>query len=69
MEAAGQRCTTTGQLLLLGGNIHETSDFSVEIDRRIGLMRACLERFGSELYDMTTAPLSLKSPNAEGRGG
>ena len=32
----------------------------VEIDRRVRLMRACYSRFGQELYDMTTAPLSLK---------
>ena len=32
----------------------------VEIDRRVQLMRACYKRCGPELYDRTTAPLSLK---------
>ena len=31
----------------------------VEIKRRVRLMRACYKRFGPELYDMTTARLSL----------
>ena len=67
VEEAGQRYKQTAQFLDLGGIIHENADLSLEIDRRISFMRACLKRIGSELYDRTTGPLSLKV-NAEGRG-
>ena len=73
IEAAGQRYKQTAQLLYLGGIVHEIADLSLEIDRRIRLvrirliidrrirlMRACLKRFGPELYNRTTTPLSLK---------
>ena len=60
IEAAGQRYKQTTQFLHLGGIIHENADLSLEIDPRIRLMRARLKRFGPELYDKTTAPLSLK---------
>ena len=59
IEAASQRHNQTAQLLYLGGIIHENADVSFEIDRRSRLMRACLKRFGPELYDRTTAPFSL----------
>ena len=60
IEAAGQRYTQTAQLFYLGGIFHENADLSLEIDGRVRLMRASLKRFGSELYDSATAPLSLK---------
>ena len=41
VEAAGQEYKRTAQLLYLGVIIHEKADFSLEIDRRIRLMRAC----------------------------
>ena len=43
-------------------HIHEGADLMVEIKRRVRLMTACHEykRFGPELYDVTTARLSLK---------
>ena len=59
IEAAGQRYRQTAQLLYLGNIINENADLSIEIDRRIRLMRACLKRFGLELYDRTTVPPSL----------
>ena len=59
IEAAGQRYKQTTQLLYPGGIIYENVDFSLEIDRRIRLMRVYLKRFGPELYDRMTAPLSL----------
>ena len=46
IEGAGQRQTT--QLSYLGGIIHENADLSIEIDRRIRLMREWLKRFGRE---------------------
>ena len=61
IEAAGQRHRQTNQFLYLGGVIHESADLSFEIERRILLMWACFKRFGPELYDRTTAPLSLKA--------
>ena len=60
IDAAGQRYEQTTQFLYLGGITHGNADLSLEIDRRIRLMRACLKRFGPELYDRTTAPLSLQ---------
>ena len=59
LEAAGQRCILTTPLLYPGGTILENADLSLEIDRRIRLMRACLKivRPGVVLWD---APLSLK---------
>ena len=60
IEAAGQRYKKTAQFLYLGGIIHENADVSLEIDRRIRIMQAGLKWFGPELYDRTTAPLSLK---------
>ena len=60
IEAAGQRHRQTNQFLYLGGVIHESADLSFEIERRIRLMWACFKRFGPELYDGTTASLSLK---------
>ncbi|MEP3868643.1 MAG: hypothetical protein ABJM32_09625, partial [Parasphingorhabdus sp.] len=60
IEAAGQKYKQTTQFLYLGGIIHENADLSFEIERRIRLMRACLKRYGPELYDRTNAPLSLK---------
>ena len=60
-EAAGQRDKQMAQLLYLSGNIHENAELSLEVDRRVSLMRACLKRFGPKLYDRTTASLSLKS--------
>ena len=50
---------STAQLFCLGNTVHESTDLSLEIDRQIRLMRGCLKRFGPELYDMTTALLSL----------
>ena len=58
IEAAGQRCIQTAQFLYLGGLAHENADPSLEIDRRIRLMRACLKWFGPELYDRTIDLLS-----------
>ena len=49
------------QLLYLGSVIHEHADLIVETKRRARFMRACYKRLGSELYDMTTAPLRLKA--------
>ena len=60
IEAAGQRYRQTNQFLYHGGDIHESADLSFEIERRIRLMWACFKRFGPELYDRMTAPLSLK---------
>ena len=62
IETAGQIFKQTTQLLylLIGGIIHEVAQLSLEIDRRILLMRACFKRFGPAFYDATTAPLSLK---------
>lgn len=62
IEAAGQRdkCTTQLHLYQVVEGIHENPDFSLEIDRRVHLMRACLERFGPELYNRTVTPLSLR---------
>ena len=40
-----------GQVIYLGGIIHENADLSRDFDRRIRLMRACLKRFGPGLYD------------------
>ena len=60
IEAVGQRCKQTARLVYLGGTIHDNADVSFEIDRRTRLMRACLKRVGPELYDKTTAPISLK---------
>ena len=60
IEAAGQRHRQTTQFLYLGGIIHENADLWLEIERRIRLMWACFKRFGPELYDRKTAPLSLK---------
>ena len=59
IEAVGQRYKQTAQLLYLGGIVHENADPSLEIDRRIRLMRACPKRFDPEVYDRMTAPLSL----------
>ena len=42
------------------GKFYENADRWLEIDRRIRLMRECFKRFGPELYDNTTAPLSQK---------
>ena len=61
IEAVGQRYKHTALFLYLGGIIHESTDLSLEIDRRIRLMRTCLKRFGPELYDRTIAPLGLKA--------
>ena len=49
------------QFSYLGGIIHESADLSLEIERRIRLVWACLRRFGPELYDRTIAPLCLKA--------
>ena len=38
----------------------ENAELSLGINRRICLVRAYLKRFAPELYDRTTAPLSLK---------
>ena len=59
IKAVGQRCKQTAQLSYLGSIAAKTLT-SLEIDRQIRLIRACLERFGLELYDRTTAPLSGK---------
>ena len=61
IEAAGQRYKQTVQLLYPGGIIHKKAYFSLEIDRRIRLMRACLQRFGPQFNDRTTAPLTRKT--------
>ena len=50
----------TMQFLYLGGILHEDADLTFEVDRRIRPMRACFRRFGPDLSDGTTAPLSLK---------
>ena len=61
IEEAGQRYKQTTQLFYQGGIIHELGDLSFEIDGRVRLTQACLKRFGPDLYDGTTAPLSLKA--------
>ena len=60
IEAAAERYRQTTQFLHLGGVIHERAELSLEIERPIRLMWACLKRLGAELHDMATAPLSLK---------
>ena len=60
IEAVGQRCRQTNQFSHLGGVIHGSADLSFEIERRIRLMWACFKRFGPEMYDRTTVPLSVK---------
>ena len=60
IEAAAERYRQTTQFLHLGGVIHERAELSLEIERPIRLMWACLRRLGAELHDMATAPLSLK---------
>ena len=60
IEAAGQRYRQAAQFLCQRGVIHESADLSLEIERRIRFMWACLRRFGQELYDTKTAPISLK---------
>ena len=60
IEAAGQKFRQSTQFLHLDGIIFENHDLWLEVERRIGLMWACFKRFGPELYDRTTAPLSLK---------
>ena len=58
IEAAGDRYKQHTVLIPTCGIIHENADLSLEIDRRIRLMRECLKRLGPELYDRTkTAPL------------
>ena len=47
------------QFVYLGGVVHECADFLFEIVRLVSLLCLCLEPFGSLLYDITTAPLSL----------
>lgn len=61
IEAACQTFRETIQLLNLGDVGHEGADLWIETNRRIRLMWSFYKRFGSELYDMTTAPLSLKA--------
>ena len=61
LVAAGQRYRQTTQFLQLGGIIHENADLWLEIERRIRLMWACFKRFGPELYDRKTAPISRKA--------
>ena len=60
IEAAGQRYRQTTQFLYLGGIIHDNADLSLEFEQRICLMWACFKRFGPELYERKTAPISLK---------
>ena len=60
VEAATHRHRPTTQFLYLGRSIHESSDLSLEVERRTRLMWACLKRFGRELNDTKTAPRSLK---------
>ena len=42
IKAAGQKHKQTTPLLYLGGIIHENADLSLELDRRIRLLRACI---------------------------
>ena len=49
IEAASQRYRQTNQFSYLRGVIHESADFSFEIERRIRFMWACFKRFGPEL--------------------
>ena len=67
INAAGQRYKQTARFFHLGGTIHENADLSLEIDRRIRLMRACLKRFGLE-FMVGKPPAEPKSPNVECRG-
>ena len=60
IEAADQRYTQETQLLYLGGIIIASAELLLEIERRIRLMWACLRQFDRELYDVTTAQLSLQ---------
>ena len=48
------------QFLYLGGVVHESTELLFEITRFVPFLWVCLEPFGSLLYDMMTAPLSLK---------
>ena len=59
IEAAGQRCKQTTQFLYLGGIIHENADLSLEIGRRIRLMRACHDSNGSARSCMIGRPPPL----------
>ena len=60
MIEAAQRYRQTTQFLSLGGIIHENADLWLEIERRIRLMWARFKRFGPELNDRRTPPVSLK---------
>ena len=57
----------TVQFLYLGGFINENADIMPDIIRWVRFAWACLDRFKLELYDMETAPFTLKVPtlNAE----
>ena len=56
IEAGGQRYKQTARFLYLGGIIHESADLLLEIDRRVRLTRACLERFGPARSRMVGRP-------------
>ena len=46
--------------IYLSGVIHEDADVVVEIERRVRFVRACYQRLGPEINDLTTASFSLK---------
>ena len=60
IKAAGQRYRQTTQFLYLGGIVHENADLWLEIERRVRLLWACFKRFGPELDDRKTDPITLK---------
>ena len=60
IEAAGQRYRQATQFSYLGGLINASADIMSEINQRVRLAWACYKRFKRELYDMKTAPFTLK---------
>lgn len=60
IEPTGQRCRRAGQCLWLGGVVNESTELTPEIKRRTRLARACFNRFKQNMYDVMTAPLTVK---------
>ena len=60
VEAAGQVCNQTNELVYLGGNVNHNDDLSIEVDRRIRNAWCSFRKYTLELYSRPSTPHELK---------
>ena len=60
LEAAGQVYNQTNEFVYLRGNMNQSADLSIEVNRRIHNAWCSFRKYTLELYNQPSAPLEIK---------